>query len=256
MSNNTFQKGASLRGMTHPSIQSLQQCNNGQCKQCKHYKQCSNSENSERSGSNVNSVNSELAVHSTVLPPSLMVFLVVQDSDIVIWLAWSQQRIKALRASETASWGSWPRRGAFKNTFYAEDKILGPICSSVWSIWVTRPMKIAAFCRRRVSKAAALNVLVTLSGTLVDVRNRKDGFDANAGDISLVRVIGLWTGTWGKWPCAPKLRFSLCISDPCDHICEPVTPSRSSGKKGKSLGADLPNPGCYKVQKVPGYIGL
>ena len=27
-------------------------------------------------------------------------------------------------------------------------------------------------------------------------------------------------------------------------------------KKGKSFGADLPHPGCYKVQKVPGYIGL
>ena len=23
-------------------------------------------------------------------------------------------------------------------------------------------------------------------------------------------------------------------------------------KKGKSFGADLPHPGCYKVQKVPG----
>ena len=56
-------------------------------------------------------------------------------------------------------------------------------------------MKIAAFCRRGVSKAAALDVLVTLSGTLVDGRSRKDGLDADAGDISLVQVVGLWTGT-------------------------------------------------------------
>ena len=28
------------------------------------------------------------------------------------------------------------------------------------------------------------------------------------------------------------------------------------GEKGKSFGADLPHPRCYKVQKVPGYIGL
>ena len=27
-------------------------------------------------------------------------------------------------------------------------------------------------------------------------------------------------------------------------------------EKGKSFGADLPHPGCYKVQKVPGWIGL
>ena len=36
-------------------------------------------------GSNVNSVNSVLAAYSAVLPPSLMVILVVQDIDIVIW---------------------------------------------------------------------------------------------------------------------------------------------------------------------------
>ena len=27
-------------------------------------------------------------------------------------------------------------------------------------------------------------------------------------------------------------------------------------EKGKNWGADLPHPVCYKVQKVPGYIGL
>ena len=35
----------------------------------------------------VNSVNSVLAAYSAVVPPSLMVILVVQDSHIVSWLA-------------------------------------------------------------------------------------------------------------------------------------------------------------------------
>ena len=53
--------------------------------------------------------------------------------------------------------------------------------------------------------------------------------------------------------CFKLKTFAKLNSKP---IFEQVTPSRSSGKKGKSFGADLPHPGCYKVQKVPGYIGL
>ena len=52
-----------------------------------------NSENRVSGGSKVNSentvnsVNSALAAYSAVVPPSLMVILVVQDSHIVSWLA-------------------------------------------------------------------------------------------------------------------------------------------------------------------------
>ena len=159
--------------------------------------------------------------------------------------------ILSQQQSKTVSWGSWPnRRGAFKTTFYAEDKILGPICSPVWSIWVTLPLKIAAFCRRRVSKAAALNMLVTLSGTLVDGRNREDGLDANADDISLVRIVGVWTGTWGKWPCARKrFDFPYVSVTLMTTFVSQWLPLGVQEKKEKAWWQIYPTPGVIRSKK-------
>ena len=88
---NTFQKGASLWGMTNPSIHSLEHIAHEAI-----YVSSVNRTNSENrvsggskvnSENTVNSVNSVLAAYSAVVPPSLMVILVVQDSHIVSWLA-------------------------------------------------------------------------------------------------------------------------------------------------------------------------
>ena len=60
-----------------------------------------------------------------------------------------------------------------------------------------------------------------------------------------------------KWPRHQRwvLNWRFLQKLECEPIFEQVTLSWSSGEKEKAWGRSAP-PRCYKVQKVPGFIGL
>ena len=76
-----------------------------------------------------------------------------------------------------------------------------------------------------------------------------------------------WIGQWrlffirgdpyNRWQCCLlvlKCKEAIFFSNIYIPNSKPIF--KQFRKKGKSLGAHLPHPGCYRVQKLPGYIGF